>query len=394
MLFMVATGGEMAIVPHQIYVALTNSNYIAIALFTVTGFFLSESKAGERLVKFFRALFGWLPGGLIIATVIICAFFSAFTGDSGVTILALGGLLFTILHEHAKYPEKFSIGFLTSVGSIGMFPPSLPLILIGTTSMTSVLQMFAGAFLPSVLMVVAMIVFGIIISIRTKIPVEKFSLRELWTSFKGAWLEILLPLVLIVGFFTGTFSLVEIGAIAALYSFITEVVINRDIRLREVPRVFIKAVPIIGGILTILAMSSALSYFIVDSRAPEILAAWMSNTIHSKIIFLLLLNVSLLLVGCLMDVFSAIMIIFPLILPLGLAYGISPVHLGIIFMTNLELGFLTPPIGMNLFLASYRFKRPYLAICKNVLPFLLIQFVVVLLVTYVPPLTTFLAQFF
>ncbi|MDR0910453.1 MAG: TRAP transporter large permease subunit [Spirochaetaceae bacterium] len=394
MLFLMTDHGELEIVPHQIYVALTNKDYIAIPLFTLTGFLLSESKAGMRLVRFFKALCGWLHGGMIISTVVICAFFSAFTGDSGVTILALGGLLYTILHEQAGYPDRFCTGLLTSVGSIGMFPPSLPLILIGTSTMTSVVQMFAGAFLPSIIMVVAVIVFGIITSIRTKIPVEKFSFKQLAAGFKTSWLEILLPFILIIGFFTGTFSLVEIGAIAALYCFIAEVLVNKEIKLREIPHVFGKAIPIIGGILSILAVASALSYFIVDSRAPEVFAAWMKETISSKILFLLILNLSLLVVGCLMDVFSAIMIVLPLILPVGLAYGISPVHLGIIFNINLELGFLTPPIGMNLFLASYRFKKPYLQITRNVLPFLIIQFVVVMLVTYCPPLTTWLASFF
>jgi tripartite ATP-independent transporter DctM subunit len=395
LLLLVASGGEMETVPHNIYVALTNSSIIAIPLFTITGFLLSESKAGQRMVAFFRALFGWIPGGMIIATVLICAFFTSFTGGSGVTILALGGLLYSILTEHGGYPSRFSVGILTAVGSIGLlFPPSLPLILVGTSTRTSVLKMFAGGIVPGIILVAAMIVFGIVISVRTKIPVEKFRLHELWASFKGSWLEILLPVILIVGFFTGTFSLVEIGAIAAVYTFIVEVAITRDISLRDVPKVFAKAVPIIGGVLSILAMSQALSYYIVDTKVPEHFALWMHEAVRSRILFLLLLNLSLLVVGCLMDIFSAILIVLPLILPLGAAYGIDPVHLGIIFVTNLELGFMTPPIGMNLFLSSYRFNKPYLEICRDVMPFLAIQFIVVLLVTYIPALSGFLAQFF
>ncbi|MDR3275912.1 MAG: TRAP transporter large permease subunit [Treponema sp.] len=394
-LLLVASWGEMETVTHEIYVALTNSSIIAIPLFTLAGFILSESRAGERLVKTFRSLFGWLPGGMIIGTVIICAFFTSFTGASGVTILALGGLLYSILSEHAKYPEKFSIGLLTSVGSIGLlFPPSLPLILVGSTSFTNIIHMFVGGIVPGFILVLAMIIFGIVVSVRTKIPVEKFNLRELGRSLKGSLLEILLPIILIVGFFTGTFSLVETGAIAVIYIFLVEVLIHRDIKVPDMPKVFLKALPIIGGVLSILAMSQALSYYIVDTKVPENFAIWLHTAIQSKYLFLLLLNVALLAVGCLMDIFSAILIVLPLIIPLGTAYGIDPVHLGIIFITNLELGFLTPPIGLNLFLASYRFKKSYMDICRYVFPFLLIQLAVVLLVTYVPALSTFLTRFF
>jgi tripartite ATP-independent transporter DctM subunit len=387
--------GEIEVVPNQIYTGLTQNSIIAIPLFTLAGFFLSESKAGERLVITFRSIFSWLPGGMIIATVIICAFFTSFTGASGVTILALGGILYSILTDHVKYPDNFSIGLLTSVGSIGLlFPPSLPIILVGATTQTNIIHLFAGGVLPGIILVAAVIVFGIIASIRIKIPVEPFHLKTALSSLKKSSLEILLPIFLIVGYFSGIFSLVEIGAIAAVYIFIVEVFIHRDIKLREVPRVALKAMPIIGGVLSILAMSQALSYYIVDTQVPENLARWIHGAVESKYLFLLLLNLSLLVVGCLMDIFSAILIVLPLISPLGAAYGIDPVHLGIIFITNLELGFLTPPVGMNLFLATYRFKKPFVDICRYVFPFLLIQLLVVILVTYVPMLSTYLTRFF
>jgi tripartite ATP-independent transporter DctM subunit len=390
-----AAGGEMDSVAADIYSSLTNSNIIAIPLFTITGFFLSESKAGERLVNTFRSLFSWLPGGIIIAAVLICAFFTSFTGASGVTILALGGILYTILSEHVKYPERFSIGLLTSVGSVGLlFPPSLPLILVGATTQTNIFHMFLGGILPGLILVAAMIIFGIVISIRIKIPVEPFNGAKALAGLKESALEILLPALLIAGYFTGLLSLVEIGAAAALYIFIVEVLIHRDITGAAIAQVFIKAIPIIGGVLSILALSKALSYYIVDTQAPANLAKWMQSAISSKFVFLLLLNLSLLVVGCLMDIFSAILIVLPLVAPLGLAYGVDPVHLGIIFIINLEVGFLTPPVGLNLFLASYRFKKPFLQICRHVLPFLLIQLVVVLLVTYAPWFSTYLTRFF
>jgi len=416
MVMLQALGGEPDAAPIQIYSALTDADLVAIPLFTLTGFFLSESKAGERLVTAFRRLFSWLPGGLIIATVVICAFFTSFTGASGVTILALGGILLIILQKgggskgnnlgNSGYPEKFSIGLLTSAGGIGiLFPPSLPIILVGSTTNSilffmgenvnySIIDFFLGAIVPGLILVAATIVYGIVASVKVKIPVEPFNLKETGSALKGSAFEILLPILLVAGYFSGILSLVEVSAVSAVYVFIVEVVIHRDIAFRDIPKVFLKAVPIIGGILSIFAMAKALSYAIVDSNVPENLVFWMQQTIESKFVFLLILNLILLVVGCLMDIFSAIMVVLPLIIPLGQLYGIDPVHLGIIFIVNLEAGFLTPPVGMNLFLASYRFKKPFAEICHYVLPFLAVRLVVVLLVTYIPALSTFLTGLF
>ena len=406
LLMLQATGGEPEAAPIQIYSALTDADIIAIPLFTLTGFFLSESKAGERLVSAFRCLFSWIPGGMIIATVVICAFFTSFTGASGVTILALGGILYTILKEKAGYPDKFSLGLLTSAGCIGLlFPPSLPIILVGSTTngilyfmgesiKYSIVDFFLGAIIPGVILVLVMIVFGIAASIRVKIPVERFNMREAGSALKGSAFEILLPFLLIGGYFSGILSLVEVSAVSAIYVFIIEVLVHRDIALKDVPKVFLKAIPIIGGILSILAMAKALSYAIIDSQVPENFALWMRHAVESKYVFLLLLNLALLALGCVMDIFSAILVVLPLIVPLGIVYGVDPIHMGIIFIINLEVGFLTPPVGINLFLASYRFNRPFAEICKTVLPFLAVQLAVVFLVTYVPWLSSFLLQVF
>jgi tripartite ATP-independent transporter DctM subunit len=375
--------------------ALTTSDYIAIPLFTLVGFFLSESRAGERLVKTFKHFFGWFPGGMIIASVVLCAFFTTFTGASGVTILALGGILFTILSKNAAYPERFSIGLLASSGSIGLlFPPSLPLILVGITMRENILHFFAAGALPGILLMLAMAVFGIIMSIRVKIPLETFSARKAARAFIDSFFEVLLPFLLIAGFFSGVLSLVEIGAAALIYVFIIEVCVRRDIKIRAVPQVFAKALPIIGGIFSILALSKALSDYIAFTQAPEQFALWLQGAVSSKWLFLLILNLALLLAGCLMDIFSAIMVALPLVAPLGAAYGIDPLHLGIIFLVNLEAGYLTPPVGLNLFLASYRFNRPFVHVCRDVLPFLCIQLAVVILVTYIPALSTFLPHLF
>ena len=405
MVMLQAGQGEPEAAPIQIFSALTDAEIIAIPLFTLTGFFLSESRAGERLVRTFRAFFSWLPGGMIIAAVIICAFFTSFTGASGVTILALGGILHTILTEN-KYTERFSIGLLTSVGCIGlMFPPSLPIILVATTSNTilhfmnvpvmySIVHFFIGALIPGVILVLAMIITGMINSAKIKIPSEKFNSAQAFHALKGSFFEILLPIILIFGYFSGRLTLAEASAISIIYVVIVEVFINKDIAVADIPKVFFKAAKIIGGVLAILAMAKALSYAIIDSGVPENFTIWMQSAVKSKFVFLLLLNIALLATGCLMDIFSAILVVLPLIVPLGHAYGIDPVHLGIIFIMNLEVGYLTPPVGLNLFLSSYRFEKPFAQICRNVLPFLLIQFAVVLLVTYVPVLSTWLIGFF
>jgi tripartite ATP-independent transporter DctM subunit len=390
-----AAGGEMDSISVDIYTALTNHSIVAIPLFTIVGFFLSESKAGERLVAAFRSFFNWLPGGIIIVTVIICAFFTSFTGASGVTILALGGILYTILNGHFKYSEKFSIGVLTSVGSIGLlFPPSLPLILVGTVTQTNIFHMFLGGIVPGIILVLIMIIFSLFLTRKIKIPVEKFEPRKAFTALKNSSLEILLPFFLIGGYFSGILSIVEIGAAACFYVFIVEVFIHRDIKLSEVKNVFLKAIPIIGGVLTILALAKAISYYIVDTQAPANVAQWMYNTITSRLVFLLLLNLTLIVIGFVLDMFSAILVVLPLIVPLGQIYGIDPVHLGIIFLVNLEVGYMTPPVGLNLFLASYRFHKPFVEICRYVAPFLLVRLIVVFLVTYLPWLSTWLVSLF
>jgi tripartite ATP-independent transporter DctM subunit len=393
LLLIQSSGGEISVVANQIYTSLTNDSIIAIPLFTLTGFFLSESKAGERLVAAFRAIFGWIPGGLIILSVIICAFFTSFTGASGVTILALGGILFSVLSENSTYKKSFSIGLLASCGSIGLlFPPSIPILLVGASAQINTLHLFLGGIIPGIMLSLAMVVFGIIVSIKTKIPRDTFQLKKAALSLKHSAFELLLPVFLIGGYFSGILSAVEIGAASVIYVFIVEVLIYKDIKLKDLKTIFAKTMPIIGGILSILAVASSLSYYIVDTQAPENFARWMQNVIRSPIAFLLILNLALLVVGCLVDIFSAILIVLPLIVPLGAAYGIDPVHLGIIFLINLEAGFLTPPVGLNLFFASYRFEKPFVDICRYVFPFLLIQLAVVLLVTFVPFFSTFLVD--
>ncbi len=382
------TAQPLEVIPNEAYVLLTSHLIPAIPLFTVTGFILSESKAGERLVRLFKSLVAWFPGGLAIMAVLVCAFFTTFTGASGVTILALGALLSYVLVK-GKYKRKFSVGLLTASGSIGLlFPPSLPIIIYGVIAGISIKEMFVGGILPGIVMVLVLVIYGIIYAVRNKAERVPFHFKETLSAVRESIWEILLPVIVILGYFGGLTTLVESGAIAVVYALIIEVVIHRDLKTRDLSQVMLKCIPIIGGVLIILALAKGLSYFIVDAEIPMLLTAWVKANIGSKLVFLLLLNIALLITGCFMDIFSAIMVVVPLIIPLGNLFGIHPVHLGIIFLANMELGYLTPPVGLNLFLSSYRFNEPMVNIYKSVFPFFLIQLVSVLLITYIPVLST------
>ena len=382
------TAQPLEVIPNEAYSMLISHMIPAIPLFTVTGFILSESKAGERLVRLFKSVFSWFPGGLSIMAILVCAFFTTFTGASGVTILALGGLLSYVLIK-GKYKRNFTIGLLTASGSIGLlFPPSLPIIIYGVTAQVSIKDMFVGGIVPGFVMVLVLIVYGIFYAVKNQADREPFKLKETLSAVRESIWEILLPVIVVLGYFGGLTTLVESGAIAVIYSLIVEVFIHRDLKISDLPGIISKCIPIIGGVLIILALAKGLSYFMVDAEIPMQLAAWMKANIGSKYVFLLLLNFALLITGCFMDIFSAIMVVVPLIIPLGNLFGIHPVHLGIIFLANMELGYLTPPVGLNLFLASYRFNEPMVKIYKDVLPFFFIQLSSVLLITYIPILST------
>jgi len=378
----------LEVIPNEAFSLLTGQSLPAIPLFTFTGFLLSESRAGERLVHLFRALFSWIPGGLAIMAILVCAFFTTFTGASGVTILALGALLSYVLIQ-GKYTESFSQGLLTASGSIGLlFPPSLPIIIYGVTAGVSIKDMFLGGIFPGMVLVLVIIAFSVFHASHDRVEREPFSPRQALIGFRGAFWEIALPVVIIGSYFSGLTTLVESGAIAVIYALLVEVAVHRDLKLKQLPAVMLKCVPIIGGVLTILALANGLAYYIIDAEIPMKLAAWVQATIHSKYLFLLLLNIALLVVGCFMDIFSATLVVVPLIIPLAEIFAIHPVHLGIVFLANMELGYLTPPVGLNLYLAAYRFNQPISRIYRNVLVFLFIQLIAVLLITYIPFFST------
>ncbi len=376
--------GSLEILPNEAYNLLTSSSVPAIPLFTLTGFILSESQAGNRLIRLFRSVLGGFPGGMAVMAVIVSAFFTTFTGASGVTILAMGGLLSYMLHETGEYKDGFIKGLLTSSGSIGLlFPPSLPIIMYAVMAQISVKEMFLGGLLPGFILVIAVSVMGVIASSRKKGEV-RIDLSDFLPALKDAAGEIFLPILILAGYFGGFFTLVETGAVSVVYSLALEGLWHKDIKKKDLSRIMNKSLPIIGGILMILAVSKGLSYYLVDAEVPMALTDFVRSHIHSKIVFLILLNIILLITGCLMDIYSAILVVGPLIIPMGESFGVHPVQLGIIFLANLELGYFTPPVGMNLFLASYRFETPLVEIYKKVVPFLLVLLVMVLLITYVP----------
>jgi C4-dicarboxylate transporter, DctM subunit len=394
-LFFFGSGGYLSVIPNEAYVVLATNPFIpAFPLFTLAGYIISESRAGERLVRLFKALCGWLPGGLPLMAIIVCAFFTTFTGASGVTILAVGGLLFFILSE-AKYRERFSTGLLTASGSIGLlFPPSLPVILYGVMAKVDVRKMFVGGILPGILLVLTLAGVGVFRSLRDKVPRVPFNPKEALKSFPAAAFEVALPVLILVFFFMGVMTLLETAAFSVLYALVLETIVHRDIPLKKLPEIGVKSVVVMGGVLTIIGMAYGLQYYITDAQIPDALAAWLSKAVTSKYVFMALLNVALLIVGCFMDIYSAIAVVVPLIVPIAATYGIDSVHLGIIFLANLELGYLTPPVGLNLYLASYRFTQPLSTIIRRSAPFLLIMLLAVLLITYVPWLTTALLGVF
>ena len=387
-----ASGSYAEISANEFYTMLIGNTVPAIPLFTLTGFILSESKAGDRLIRTFNAFFGWMPAGILIATVVICAFFTVFTGASGVTILAIGGLLSAILEKNG-IEERYRNGLLCSAGSIGLlFPPSLPMILYGIIAQLDIKAMFLGGIIPGLLLVLSLVITGFIYTSKHPIKRVKSTASECASSLAASFWEILLPFIIIFSYFSGLTTLVETGAVAVLYTMLVEFVIKRELHLKDMFTIARKSVPIIAGILIILGMAKVLSYYMIDEQIPQRFADWIGLHIHSKILFLFLLNIALLLVGCFMDIYSAIMVVVPLIIPLGEIFGIHPIHLGIIFLANLELGYITPPVGLNLFLASYRFNVPLEKMYRAVVPFFLIMLLTVFIITYVPGFTLLLAR--
>jgi tripartite ATP-independent transporter DctM subunit len=386
-------GTPLSAVPGETYRLATSPMLPAIPLFTLAGYLLAEGGASRRLLRLFSACFGWVPGGLAVVITLLLAFFTPLTGASGVTIVSMGGLLLPMLVK-ARYPERTSVGLVTVSGSIGLlFPPSLPVILYAYYAELPIESLFLGGLVPGALLVLAVASWGAVAGWRSGAERTPPRLRETAAAAWGAKWELLLPLVVLGGVFGGLLTLVEAAAATVAYALIVECLVLRELSARrDLLRIGVESATLVGGFMIILAVALGLTSFLIVAQVPMHALEWVRAHVESPIVFLLALNLLLIVAGALMDIYSAILVIVPLILPMGAAYGVDPVHLGIIFLANMELGYLMPPMGENLFLAAYRFDRPLGAVYRATLPYVVILLLVVLVITYCPPLTLWLVR--
>lgn len=391
MLGLYASDVSISAIPIEILRLSSSPVLLAIPLFTFAGFLLSEGNTSKRLIRFSRSLFGWIPGGLGVVALITCSFFTAVTGATGITIIALGGLLLPALISEG-YRENFSLGLMTTSGSLGLhFPPSLPIILYGFVSGVSIEKLFLAGIIPGILMVGILCLFSIFMGNKWKLERPRFSTRELLSALKEAAWELPIPFLIIAGIYTGFCTATEAAALTVVYVLMIKTIVLKELSLiKDMPRIMVDSIKMVGGIMIILGASLGLTNYLVDAFIPMKILQMMEGVVGSRIGFLLIMNLFLILVGCMMDIFSAILIVVPLIMPLADRFGIEPVHLGIIFLANLGIGYNTPPVGMNLFIASSRFEKPVLQLYAATLPFLLLLLFTLILITYWPSLSLFL----
>lgn len=367
---------------------------MAIPLFTFAGYILAYSQTPHRLIRFSRSFLGWVPGGEAVVALVACAFFTAFTGASGVTIIALGGLLYPVLREQ-NYSEKFTLGLLTSSGSLGLlFPPSLPIILYSLVASVSIDRLFVAGIIPGILLIVLLSAYSIYQGKHLNLKIQPFNWQEFFAASKEARWEIPLPVIILAGFYSGWFTLTDAALVTVAYVLIIEFLVYRDIPYNKLPEIVRESMVLVGGILLILGSALGLTNYLVDANIPMQILNFVKEFVHSKILFFVFLNIFLLIVGLMMDIFSAIIVVVPLILPIALEFGVDPVHLGIIFLTNLEIGYSTPPVGLNLFISSFRFNKPVVKLYRATLPFIGIMLIGLLLITYIPDLSLFLVNWF
>ena len=382
---------EFGAIPIEIFRLANAPVLLAIPLFTFAGYLLSQGGTSVRLVRFSKSLFGWLPGGLGVVALVSCAFFTAITGATGVTIIALGGLLFPALISE-NYKEDFSLGLMTTSGSIGLhFPPSIPIILYGFISGVSIEKLFMAGLLPGMLIVGILCLYSVYMGKKWKLERTSFSAYEFLSALKGAAWELPIPFFILIGIYSGLSTATEAAALTVVYVLLVKIFIFHELNLtKDLPQVMKESMKMVGAIMIILGAALSFTNYLVDAFIPMKILDFMKGMIETKIGFLLVLNFFLILVGCMMDIFSAILVVVPLIVPLALQFGIDPIHLGVVFLANLGIGYNTPPVGLNLFIASSRFDRPIVRIYKATLPFLLLLILVLILITYWPALSLFL----
>jgi tripartite ATP-independent transporter DctM subunit len=379
-----AGGIDLSAIIIEMHRMATTPVLVAIPLFTFAGYLLSESGAPKRLIRLSNAVLGWLPGGLAVIALVTCAVFTALTGATGLTVIALGGILLPAM-TRAKYPEVFSLGLLTTSGTLGLlFPPSLPLIIYAIVAKVRIDQLFIAGILPGIFLVVLLSAFGITRAVQAKVPKTRFQISEIFGALREAVWELPLPIVVLGGIYSGKFAVSEAAAITAVYVLIVEIVIYRDIRWKDLLEIMKKSMVLVGAVLIILGAAMGLTNYLIDAEIPMQMLDFFKTHIESKTLFLIVLNLFLLAVGCTMGIFSALVVVIPLLSPIALAYGIDPIHLGIIFLANLEIGASIPPLGINLFIASIRFERPVLRLYVASLPFIAILLIALALITYIP----------
>jgi len=385
------SGVQLSAIPIEIFRLANAPILLAVPLFTFAGYLLSQGGTSARLVRFSRSLFGWLPGGLGVVALVSCAFFTAITGATGITIIALGGLLFPALISE-KYEEDFSLGLMTTSGSLGLhFPPSLPIILYGFVSGTSIERLFMAGIIPGVLMVGIPCLFSVYMGKKWRLERPSFSAREFLGALRGAAWELPIPILILAGIYSGFCTATEAAALTVVYVLFIKTLVFRELRLlKDLPMVMRDSMKMVGGIMIILGAALGFTNYLVDAFIPMKILEFMEGLVQSRIGFLIILNLFLILVGCMMDIFSAILVVVPLIVPLATRFGIDPVHLGIIFLANLGIGYNTPPVGLNLFIASSRFDKPVMQLYRATFPFLLLLLFALLLITYWPGLSLFL----
>lgn len=387
-----STGIDSSAIIAELYRLASLPALIAIPLFTFSGYVLAESNAPKRLLGLAQSFFGWMPGGLAIVTLVSCAIFTAFTGASGVTIIALGGLLYPMLIQQ-NYSEEFTLGLLSTTGSLGLlFPPSLPIILYGLIAKVSIDKLFAAGLVPGILLILVLSLYSLFCERRPKTVAIAFSWSNILKRCREAIWEIPLPFLVIGGIYGGLFTATEAAAVMAFYVVLVEVFIYKDLSLTgDLPKAAVQSMMLVGAILMVMGMALGLTNYLIDEQIPMRLFDWVHRYVQNKTTFLIMLNLFLLVMN-MIEMFSAIIIVVPLIVPVAQQYGINPVHLGIIFLLNLEIGYMTAPFGLNLFLSSLRFERPIAQIYRAVIPFWAILVGALFLVTYLPGLSLWLVK--
>lgn len=391
--FSIGTSPQAVII--EMYRIASAPTLIAIPLFTFAGYLLAESSSPRRMVDLYRALFGWIPGGLAICAFIVCAFFTSFNGASGVTIIALGGLLYPLLIKEG-YPERFSMGLLTTGGSLGLlFPPSLPLILYALVGQVNVDELFLAGIIPGFLLIFLLSLFSVRTGSKHITERQRFDVKKVWPALRSTAGIIPLPFIILGGIYGGIFAASEAAAVTVVYVLVVHLFIYRDLNWKkDIPKIASESMILVGSVLIILGCALGLTNYMVDEQVPMRILDFMRQYITNKFVFLAALNVFLLVVGCLMDIFSAIIVVVPLIVPIAKEFGVNPIHLGIIFLTNLEIGYIHPPLGLNIFISSLRFKKSIIELSISVLPFLAVLLCALAIITYVPDLSLWLVGIF